>query len=63
MSTTVTISKTIQLKQYEPLTVTITRTIDDSNDTVENRKKLYNSVGIQVKKLIDKESKRYAEEE
>lgn len=63
MSTTVTISKTIQLKQYEPLTVTITRSIDDSNDTVENRKKLYNSVGIQVKKLIDKESKRYAEEE
>lgn len=63
MSTTVTISKTTQLKQYEPLTVTITRTIDDSNDTVENRKKLYNSVGIQVKKLIDKESKRYAEEE
>lgn len=63
MSTTVTISKTIQLKQYEPLTVTITRSIDDSNDTEENRKKLYNSVGLQVKKLIDKERRRYAEEE
>lgn len=63
MSTTVTISKTTQLKQYEPLTVTITRSIDDSNDTEENRKKLYNSVGIQVKKLVERERKRYAEEE
>ena len=59
MSTSVTISKTVQVSQYEPLTVTITRTIDDGNDTDENRKKLYSSVGAQVKKVLDLEIRRY----
>lgn len=61
MSTSITVSKTIQLKQFEPLTVTITRTLDDSNDTLENRKKLYSTVGAQVKKVLDLETKRYEE--
>ena len=55
MSTSITVSKTIQVKQFEPLTVTITRTLDDSNDTLENRKKLYSTVGAQVKKVLDLE--------
>lgn len=61
MSTSITVSKTIQLKQFEPLTVTITRTLDDSNDTLENRKKLYSTVGAQVKKVLDLETRRYGE--
>lgn len=61
MSTSITVSKTIQVKQFEPLTVTITRTLDDSNDTLENRKKLYSTVGVQVKKVLDLETKRYEE--
>lgn len=61
MSTSITVSKTIQVKQFEPLTVTITRTLDDSNDTLENRKKLYSTVGAQVKKVLDLETKRYGE--
>jgi hypothetical protein len=61
MSTSITVSKTIQVKQFEPLTVTITRTLDDSNDTLENRKKLYSTVGAQVKKVLDLETKRYEE--
>ena len=61
MSTSITVSKTIQVKQLEPLTVTITRTLDDSNDTLENRKKLYSTVGAQVKKVLDLETRRYGE--
>ena len=61
MSTSITVSKTIQVKQFEPLTVTITRTLDDSNDTLENRKKLYSTVGAQVKKVLDLETRRYEE--
>lgn len=61
MSTSITVSKTIQVKQFEPLTVTITRTLDDSNDTLENRKKLCSTVGAQVKKVLDLETKRYEE--
>lgn len=61
MSTSITVSKTIQAKQFEPLTVTITRTLDDSNDTLENRKKLYSTVGAQVKKVLDLETRRYGE--
>jgi hypothetical protein len=61
MSTSITVSKTIQVKQFEPLTVTITRTLDDSNDTLENRKKLYSTVGAQVKKVLDLETRRYGE--
>lgn len=61
MSTSITVSKTIQIKQFEPLTVTITRTLDDSNDTLENRKKLYSTVGAQVKKVLDLETRRYGE--
>lgn len=61
MSTSITVSKTIQVKQFEPLTVIITRTLDDSNDTLENRKKLYSTVGAQVKKVLDLETKRYEE--
>lgn len=61
MSTSITVSKTIQVKQFEPLTVTITRTLDDGNDTLENRKKLYSTVGAQVKKVLDLETRRYGE--
>nr|DAY69249.1 MAG TPA: hypothetical protein [Caudoviricetes sp.] len=61
MSTSITVSKTIQVKQFEPLTVTITRTLDDSSDTLENRKKLYSTVGAQVKKVLDLETRRYGE--
>ena len=61
MSTSITVSKTIQVKQFEPLTVTITRTLDDSNDTLENRKKLDSTVGAQVKKVLDLETRRYGE--
>lgn len=60
MTTTVTISKTIQIRQYEPLTVTITRTLEDKDDTAENRQKLYRVVGAQVKKTLDGEVERYS---
>ena len=61
MSTSITVSKTIQVKQFEPLTVTITRTLDDSNDTLENSTKLYSTVGAQVQKVLDLETRRYGE--
>ena len=53
----ITISKTIQVRQYEPLTVTISD--DGDGTTVEGRKELYERVSKTLKSIIIKEYNKY----
>ena len=53
----ITISKTIQVRQYEPLTVTISDEGDGS--TVEARKELYERVSKTLRSVIVKEYNKY----
>lgn len=55
----ITISKTIQVRQFEPLTVTVTDEADC--DTEQDAKELYEQVGSMVKRIIVREFKRYDE--
>lgn len=56
---TVTISKTVQVRQYEPLTVTVTATSEDDSD----RDALYKDTALAVSKYIKREVARYTEGE
>lgn len=53
----ITISKTIQVRQYEPLTVTISD--DGDGSTVESRKELYERVSKTLRSVIIKEYNKY----
>lgn len=53
----ITISKTIQVRQYEPLTVTISD--DGDGSTVEARKELYERVSKTLRSVIIKEYNKY----
>ena len=55
----ITISKTIQVRQYEPLTVTVSE--DGDGSTVEGRKQLYLTVSKTLKSIIMKEYEKYDE--
>ena len=55
----ITISKTIQVRQYEPLTVTVSEEGDGT--TVEGRKELYLLVSKTLKSVIMKEYEKYDE--
>ena len=55
----ITISKTIQVRQYEPLTVTVSE--DGDGTTVEGRKQLYLTVSKTLKSVIMKEYEKYDE--
>ena len=55
----ITISKTIQVRQYEPLTVTISE--DGDGTTAESRKQLYLTVSKTLKSIIMKEYEKYDE--
>ena len=53
----ITISKTIQVRQYEPLTVTISE--DGDGSTPEGRKELYERVSKTLKSVIIKEYNKF----
>lgn len=53
----ITISKTIQVRQYEPLTVTISD--DGDGSTAEGRKELYERVSKTLKSVIIKEYNKF----
>lgn len=53
----ITISKTIQVRQYEPLTVTISD--DGDGFTPEGRKELYERVSKTLKSVIIKEYNKF----
>ena len=53
----ITISKTIQVRQYEPLTVTISD--DGDGSTIESRKELYERVSKTLRSVIVKEYNKY----
>lgn len=53
----ITISKTIQVRQYEPLTVTISD--DGDGSTIESRKELYERVSKTLRSVIIKEYNKY----
>lgn len=63
-SITITISRTIQVKQYEPLTVTVTETYqcEEDDDLQEVRNAAYKQVADSVAKYLKREYKRYTED-
>lgn len=61
---TVEVSKTVQVAQYEPVTVKITETVEveaDSEKAKEVRLKVYTGVTKSVKQFIDNEVLKYEE--
>jgi hypothetical protein len=62
---TVTISRTIQIRQYEPVTVTVTERheLEEGEDPKVVRLQVYNQIAPDVARFMDKEVKRYSEEE
>jgi hypothetical protein len=62
---TIEVAKTVQVAQYEPVTVKVTETIEveaDSERAKEIRLKLYTGVTKSVKQFIDNEVLKYKEE-
>lgn len=53
----ITISKTIQVRQYEPLTVTVSEDMDVK--TLEDRDKLYKKVSTTLHQTISKEYEKF----
>jgi hypothetical protein len=62
---TVTLSRTVQVRQYEPVTVTVTErhVLGEDEATAETRLQVYNQVASDLARFMDKELKRYQEEE
>ncbi|QDH83404.1 hypothetical protein [Achromobacter phage Motura] len=62
---TITVSKTIQTKQFEPLTITIsevhTHKGEDRNELKKVRIKYAKTLSRQIKKLIEGEAEEYRE--
>lgn len=60
-STTVTITKTIQVVQFEPVTVTVSETydIEDGEDVVAIRSHAYNSCAKSVVRYLNNEIRRW----
>jgi len=57
---TITVSKTVQAKQYEPVTVTVSETISCADeDAVEARKDLYRDVTKATHSYIANEVRKY----
>jgi len=64
-SITLTVSKTVQIRQYEPVTVTLSEThiLNDDEDIGQVRNQLYLQIGKAVGIYINKEIERYTGEE
>lgn len=60
---TVTVSRTCQVRQYEPVTITVTERheLHENEDPRRTRLKIYNQVATHVASFMDKELKRYSE--
>lgn len=58
---TVTVTKTVQTAQYEPVTVTVTevREVSSEKDSEETHLKMYTACTKSVKKFIDNEMAKY----
>jgi hypothetical protein len=63
-SITVTISRTIQIQQYQPLTISIAEThnCDEDEDPQEVRNTVYKQVAESVSRYLNREYKRYMED-
>lgn len=60
---TIQVSKTVQAKQYEPVTVSVTETvICEDEDAEEVRMNTYREVTQAVRKYIINETRKYKEE-
>lgn len=66
---TVTISKTVQIKQFEPVSVTVTeRCVLDDEDASNNeavrvaRNNIYNGLSKAVQKMVNREIEVYTED-
>lgn len=61
---TVKVSKTIQIQQYEPVTVEVTETmvLNSENNDPETRTKLYRRVTREVAAHIENEKAKWAKE-
>lgn len=57
----ISVSRTIQVERFEPVSVTVEETIQvkDNEDPVEARTTLYKDVTQQVKRYVDNERKKY----
>lgn len=62
---TVTINRTVQLKKFEPLTITVTEVhqVQEGEDPRAVRLQVYNQVATSVASYMNKELERYTEEE
>ena len=61
----VKVSRTQQVKQYEPVTVEVVHTVElEADEDVEERRlEIYKSVTQAVKKYIDNEVRKYRQKE
>jgi hypothetical protein len=61
---TITISRTVQAKQYEPVTVTITERhkLEEGENIANVRLEVYNQIAPSLARYMDKELARYTEE-
>jgi len=60
----VTISRTVQIRQYEPVTVTVTEKhkLGEDEEPKKVRLQVYNQVATDLARFMDRELKRYSEE-
>jgi len=62
-SITVQVSKTVQVKQYEPVVVTVTETRECRVvDAEQTRDDMYRAVTQSVRKYIDNEQRKYGDQ-
>ncbi len=63
MNITISVSRTIQVKQYEPVTVSASETVEcDEDDADEVRLRTYKNVTTAVFKYIENERRKYSAE-
>jgi hypothetical protein len=62
---TVTVSRTVQIVQFSPVTVTVTEVheLAEGDDARSVRNEVFNNVSGSVARYIDHEIKRYTEED
>ena len=61
----VTVSRTVQIKQYHPSTISVTLTgnLEEGDKFVESRDKLYKAASSSVTKMMNQEIDKYTENE
>lgn len=62
---TITLSRTVQVRQYEPVTVTITERhkLQEGENIANVRLEVYNQIAPSLARFMDKELARYSEGE